>query len=257
MKHLFSLKLFIASVLLLSTLFVSAQKDKKSRVSIAIGPAIPMGDIKNNHLDSSILMNGFAKTGFHFNVAYTYNFANNFGITAAFFGNVNPVNMDQYRSEYQRYVKDNYPIFDNDDITFTNDNDKGSWTTGGLLIGPNINFYLVRHFYLEIRGLIGLGLGYSPEVHNTLMFQDLTYSYQQQSAHTESFAWNVGAGFNYRFDRLFIRLNVDYLSNNLKFTNLNIKYPVFDTEQTTENIPTQMEIINQQLQISAGVGICF
>lgn len=255
MKQLFSVKLLILCLLLFSTLFVYAQKEKKSRISLSIGAAIPLGDIAENQLDSSLLMNGFAKTGFHFNMAYTYNFANNFGITAAFFGNVNPVNMNKYRSEYQRVIKEGFPILE--DVTFTHDNDKGSWTTGGLLIGPNINFYLARHFYLEVRGLIGLGLGYSPEIHNTMTYEDFSFSYEQQADHTEAFAWNVGAGFNYRFDKLFIRLNVDYLSSNLKFNNLNIKYPQPDSEQGWGEIQRTLELTNQQLQISAGVGICF
>lgn len=255
MKTFFLNKFMILTLLLMPTLFVFGQKNKKNRISISVGPAIPLEEIKDTQLDSTFLMDGFAKTGFHFNVAYTYNFANNFGITAAFFGNVFPVNINKYHQEYQRLITEKYPNFK--DISFTHDNDKGSWTTGGLLIGPNINFYLARHFYLEIRGLIGLGLGYTPEIHNTMTYEEYSFQYTQQAAHTETFAWNVGAGFNYRFDRLFIRLNVDYLSSKLKFDNLNIQYTQYDAEQSWVNNPTQLDLTSQQLQISAGVGWCF
>lgn len=255
MNHYHSKKTLIFIVLLLPLLWVSAQENQKNRISISIGPAIPIGDIKNSRLDSSLLMNGFAKTGVHFNVTYTYNFANNFGISSAFFGNVNSVNMREYNSEYQRVICERYPLLQG--VQFSHDNDKGSWTTGGLLIGPNINFYIAHHFYLEIRGLIGLGLGYAPEIHHTLQYEDLSFSYQQKSAHTESFAWNVGAGFNYRFQNLFVRLNVDYLSSKLNFKNLNIQYIKNDSELGWQTIPQPLEILNQQLQISAGVGLCF
>lgn len=245
-------RFFILCFMICSTFIISAQDHK---VSISVGPTFPQRELAETTLDSSLLMKGFAKTGIHFNFAYTFNFANNFGITGAFFGNSNPVNMSKYNKEYQRVITNEIPLLK--DVAFSHNSENKTWMTGAILAGPNINFYLARHFYLEIRCLLGIGFGTSPEIKNVMTYEDYTFSYKQRSDHTQAFAWNLGAGLNYRFDQIFVRANFDYFTSNMKFKNIEYQFTSSESLYHVNNISNTLEIINNQLQLSFGIGYCF
>jgi hypothetical protein len=247
MKKLF-LMMFIGSL----AFFATAQ-NQKNWMSISIGTAIPFNDFSDKTLTDTVLHGGFAQTGFAFNMAYTWQMVHSFGITAMFMGNSNSTDINAMEKEMQRYIKGN-----NATENFTCSGSIGKWTTGMLMIGPNINFGK-RNIIVEIRGLLGVGMGISPEYNYTLTpTVGESVRFKQQSDNAAAFAWNIGGGFKYRFSRLFVRLNVDYSATNLEYKNVNIQfYNPIDGRKEYINHTSKMNIQTDVMQVTGGVGYIF
>ena len=250
-------KLFLVLCISSLTLFATAQKYPSHWLSVSAGAAVPFNDFSDKVLTDTTLYSGFAQTGFAFNLTYTLQMIHSFGITATFMGNANSTNIGAMEKEMQRYIKGSSEI-----EGFTQSGTIGRWNTGMLLIGPNINFG-ERDFTFEIRGLLGVGMGISPEYNYTIIpaqgaLAGKTINFKQQSDNAFAFAWNVGAGVKYRFNRLFVRLNVDYSATNLKYEHVNIQfYHPTDEKKDYINHESKMNIQTDVMQITGGVGYVF
>ena len=246
-------------ILFISVLaFAATAQHQRNWMSVSIGTAVPLNDFSDKVLTDTVLRSGFAQTGFAFNLAYTHQLVHTFGITAMFMGNSNNSDIASIEKELQRYIKGSSEIGD-----FSCSGNIGRWTTGMLLIGPNINFG-ERRFLVEIRGLLGVGMGISPEYDYMItpkdgVLADKTINFKQQSDNAVAFAWNVGAGVKYRFDRLFVRLNIDYSAANLEYKNVNIQFqpPSDITEKDYINREAKMSVQTDVMQITGGVGYTF
>ena len=252
MKKLF-LALFIGGL----AFFATAQRYPSNWLSVSIGAAVPFNDFSDKILTDTVLHSGFAKTGFAFNVTYTLQLVRSFGVTAMFMGNANSADINAMESEMQRYIKGSSEISD-----FKQSGTFGRWSTGMLLVGPNINFG-ERDFFVEIRGLLGVGMGISPEYNYMITpaqgaLAGKTVNFKQQSDNATAFAWNVGAGLKYKINRLFVRLNVDYSAANLKYEKVNIQFYNPDDERKDYiNRNSKMNIQTDIMQVTGGVGYVF
>ena len=250
-------KLFLVLCISTLTFFATAQKYPSHWLSVSVGAAVPFNDFSNKTLTDTILYGGFAQTGFAFNMAYTLQMIRSFGITAMFMGNVNNTDIGAMEKEMQRYIKGSSEIDD-----FTQSGSIGKWNTGMLLIGPSINFGN-RNFFIEIRGLLGAGMGISPEYDYKITpaqgaLMGKAVNFKQQSDNAFAFAWNIGAGAKYRFNRLFVRLNVDYSATNLEYKHINVQfYNPNDEKKDYINRNSKMNIQTDIMQITGGVGYIF
>jgi opacity protein-like surface antigen len=248
-------KLFL--IVFISVLaFVATAQHQKNWMSVSIGTAIPFNDFSDKVLTDTILHGGFAKTGFGFNVAYTRQLVRTFGITAMFMGNSNSSDINAIEKEMKRYIKESGVTGD-----FPHSGTVGKWRTGMFLVGPNINCG-ERFVLVEIRGLLGVGMGFSPEydcsiepAQGDLAGKNITF--MQKSDNAVAFAWNVGAGAKYSFDRFFVRLNVDYTATNLEYKNINIEF--YDSKEKRDyiNRNSKMNIQTDIMQITGGIGYIF
>jgi len=251
-------KKLLLTLLISAITFAATGQSQKNWMSVSVGAAVPFNDFKDNLLTDTVLYGGFAQTGLALNLTYTYQLVRSFGITAIFMGNSNKTDVNAMEKELQRYIKENSEISD-----FTCSGTIGNWKTGMLLVGTNINFG-EREFQVEIRGLLGVGVGFSPK-HNYTITPDqgvLTKQniiFKQQSDNALAFAWNIGGGFKYRFDRIFVRLNVDYSATNLEYKNINIQLsnPSEDNVRDYINRKSKMNVQTDIMQITGGVGYIF
>lgn len=250
-------KTLVLLLLLSSAFAVATAQQEKNWMSISIGPAIPFNDFSGKTLQDSVLHSGFAKTGFSANLTYTRQLSNNFGITAMFSGSSNNTNSDALQKELNNIVeRGEIEIGD-----FTASGDFGRWTTGMLVLGPSINFYLAHHFMMEIRGLIGVGMSFSPEydykmtLANPIAGKDFI-QFEQQPSTATAFAWNVGLGFKYRFNRLFVRANLDYSGANFKYDpNIRFESPGAGNDYIDKEIRSRIQ--TDIMHITGGVGLLF
>jgi len=173
-------------------------------------------------------------------------------------GNSNNSDVAAIEKELQRYIKGSSEIGD-----FNCSGNIGRWSTGMLLVGPNINFG-ERFFLVEIRGLLGVGMGISPQYDYMVtpaqgLLEGQVVNFKQQSDNALAFAWSVGAGVKYRFDRLFVRLNVDYSATSLEYKNVNIQFqnPTDITEKDYINREAKMSVQTDIMQVTGGVGYLF
>jgi len=233
--------------------FATAQRYPSNWLSVSLGGAVLFNDFSDKTLTDTLLQGGFAQTGFAFNVAYTLQMVRSFGITAMFMGNVNNSDISAMEKEMQRYIKGSSEIGD-----FTNSGTIGRWNTGMLLIGPNINFG-DRGVFIEIRGLLGVGMGSSPEYNYKITPAGGTLvEFKQQSDNAVAFAWNVGAGIKYRFSRFFARVNVDYSATNLEYKRVNIQfYNPNDEKKDYINRESKMNVQTDIMQVTGGIGYIF
>ena len=246
-------KLFLAAFIFGLAFFATAQRYPSNWLSVSIGAAVPFNDFSDKTLTDTVLHSGFAKIGFAFNVTYTLQLVRSFGVTAMFMGNSNSTDINAMEKEMQRYIKGSSEISD-----FTQSGSFGKWSTGMLLIGPSINFGQ-RDFFIEIRGLLGVGMGISPEYNYTLTpVHGSPVNFKQQSDNATAFAWNIGAGLKYTFNRLFVRLNVDYSAANLEYKKVDIQFHNPNDERkdyiyrnSTMNIQTDI------MQVTGGIGYVF
>jgi len=134
--------------------------DKKFRLGVSIGPAIPMLDfgstnVKGSFWDQTSIdsthLQGFAQTGFHFDVYASYLITDNFGLMAMIAGNSNSFNQATFSST----------------IGYTSNVVNGEdFYTGEYLIGPYFYFPLGTQSKLSLSAfaLVGFVSSNYPEV---------------------------------------------------------------------------------------------
>ncbi|MDR0364366.1 MAG: hypothetical protein LBH92_05040 [Bacteroidales bacterium] len=256
-----SIKKILSIVLLNLIVWSGFAQEQKNWLSISFGTVIPSNDFKGKVFMDSILRCGFAKPGFGLNITYTNQLSNNFGLTVMAAGNTNSSNVTALQKELDNLVKGDIEIGENS----SGEASFGRWMTGMLLVGPNINFHLAHHFMLEIRGMLGVGMGQSPEYNYVItLAKPVEYinriEFKQQSDHTLGFAWNVGLGLKYRFDRFFVRANFDYSGSHLKYDDVNFQiYKIFTNSETPDyiNRTSKLWIQTDIMQITGGIGYLF
>ena len=92
---------------------------RKFNISLAMGAAVPMGDFGSNNVKGSFWdftspdstrLQGFAQTGFHFEISMSYMFNDNFGIMAMLSGNSNSFDINTFSATvgYETSTTDDY-----------------------------------------------------------------------------------------------------------------------------------------------------
>jgi len=186
---------------------VPVSDDKKFSLGFSIGPAIPMRDFGSSNVSGSFWdqysndstrLQGFAKTGFHFNITASYMFSNEWGIMLTFGSSSMPFDVNTFSNII------GYPTTIN-----------GGYSVNEYLIGPYISLNLVPKLNLKVSALVGivdiaypeLSLAVNDTVTETLDFQGGL-----------NFGYSFGAGFEYNVSSsIGIFLNVAYTGSTITY----------------------------------------
>jgi len=181
-------------------------------IGVSAGAGIPMGaygTADNVAVKDTSHTNGWAKTGFHFNVHIGYKFSDYIGGMAMIGGNMNGFNTTAYDSK-------NNPLASNGATTAT------SHYIGSYLAGPFLNLPVSDNFAITIRALAGLMTAKYAELTGT----EGSFSGVSKIASVSTFGYDAGAGVKIGItDAMGFALNVDYLGGT----------PVFKSETVTVN----------------------
>lgn len=195
--------LYIALFLSLSTFSQSTRQ----YFGISIGPSFPLSDFAKTDLKDST--SGFAKTGLNLKLHYSYRITHNFGIQAHFVYNSN--NLDN--EAVNREANEAKPTY-----SFSTES-KQAWSSGGVYVGPFLRFPFTDNFSWEIRGLIGISGGYSPQftIRGTNTETGDKTEYYREFSRTFGLGLSAGTGFKYRINNYLVLLNADYYYSDLTF----------------------------------------
>jgi hypothetical protein len=173
-------------------------------IGVSVGAGIPMGAYgtkDNTPSNDTSHINGWAKTGFHFNANLGYKFTDNIGGMLLLGGNLNGFDAAAYDTK-------NRSNFYNGTTTAT------SHYIGSYLVGPFFNFPVGDKFAITARVLAGL---------MTAKYADRTYTSGSVTAvgkfaSVSTFGYDAGAGVKIGLtDVLGIALNIDYLGGTPTF----------------------------------------
>lgn len=242
---------FLCLIILPVALF--SQSDKSS-VSLSVGLSVPQDQFADKIIptsDTAANPCGFAQKGISFKLDYTYHFSDNFGINAMFLGSSNSVDTKALGNEMTERFGE--PI---GEIKVAGDN----WSTGGLILGPNINFYINRQLRLNVRGGVGFYSGYSPEIVYGATFEsgerEYYASYKRQKSNATAFAWALGGNLQYYFSDMFVLVSIDWVDSKLDFKNVNYQTKLKETNEIV-NYSTSYSTTIDVLSYSVGVGVRF
>jgi len=200
------MKRYITIILLFIAIGAHSQSNRQY-LGLSIGPAFPLSDLaKTNFSDST---SGFAKTGVNFKFVYSYKILHNFGIEANFVFNSFNVDINSFKDElnvaepeYSFSVESNKP-----------------WSTGGIYLGPFLRLPITERFTWDLRALVGLTGGYSPQftVRSTKLDNGDKSEYFRETARTFGLGFAAGTGFKYNIGKYTLMLNADYYFASFKF----------------------------------------
>lgn len=240
---LVSTALIAAGILYTGNNFANAQESKLS-FGFNIGAGIPMGAYAKN--DSTALpiaaatkrynnahpypqgynandttkLNGFAKTGFSFNVYGQYRLAGPIGIKLMVGGTMNSYDASAFTSAYAP-VWATYHYTGVPSPTWTASK---SYYIGEYMLGPCLRLPAGEKLKIEAQVLVGLVTGSYPSLTGTTTFSGTGYTetYTQNFSTVSSvsaFGYNFSAGFEYKFAPLMgLHLNVGYTGTSFSYS---------------------------------------
>lgn len=186
--------------------------DKKMTIGVSIGAGIPMGawSKKNSDTaasvqnDSTHIQNGFAKTGFHFDVTAGYLFGSSFGAMVYIGGNMNSFDATTYATV--------------NDIKSPETVSSKSYYVGQYLVGPYGAFGSGK-LKINARVLVGLVTVNRPTMTFTQPFLGQTETYQRSGKGSSSFGYQIGAGIVYGInDNMGLTINLAYTGTTANYT---------------------------------------
>lgn len=207
---------------------------------------LPMGRLY--HQDTTKL-NGYAKSGFHYDFYFTYKFWQHLGVTALVSGNENSYDINTINSQYIAL----YPP--NTVIVTTGDN----YSVTQYLIGPYISITPVDRLDIEIKALYGITTANYPGLDYIGGSEITLYTARASS----TMGYNVGIGIKFMAEEvkeigLALHLNVNYMGTNINYPSYSItNYTPFDVfiNSSTYNTPKTMTM--NILQVTFGISVEF
>ncbi len=214
--------------------------DTKIVVGVSVGAGMPMGAFgtkdKNSSATDTTHTNGWAKTGFHFDVNFGYKFSDNIGGMVMIGGNMNGFDATTYDTKYNNKAGT---------TTAT------SYYTGSYLIGPFLNFPVGDKFAITARVLGGLMTSKS-----ATLSQDIPVlgTATQTMGSVSTFGYDAGVGAKIGLtDMLGLGLNADYLGGTPTFTTYTTTFGGKTSTSTGHKIAMGTGIIN----LSVGLVLSF
>jgi outer membrane protein W len=182
---------------------------KKFSLGVSFGVAIPLQDfastnVQNSfwdfHSPDSVRLQGFAKTGFHFNLTASYLITDNIGVMLSIGGSSNPFDVNAFSTTM------GYPSYTSTE----------SYYTSEYLIGPYFFLQLSSKFRLKLSAMIGLAANSYPTM--DLAINDTT-TYERDINGGSGLAFCFGAGVEYQInDNLSLLLNVAYTETKISYS---------------------------------------
>jgi hypothetical protein len=223
--------------------------DSKLTIGLSVGAALPMSaygakatdTASSTQNDSTHVQNGFASTGFHFDVTASYMFADHIGGQVMIGGNMNSFDVATYKTVNNIKSPE----------TFTANN----YYIGQYLVGPVLSFG--DKLKLNIRVLVGLVTSNATVITETNgQSGGAEASFTRTGNPGSGFGYNFGAGIKYNFnDKMGLLVNVDYLGSTLSYTGYGQSSTFFGTTSSTTN--TTLKQTMALGMVNASVGIAF
>lgn len=225
-----------------------SSSDSKLTIGISVGAALPMSaygakksdtasSVKN---DSTHIQNGFASTGFHFDVNASYMIAGPVGVEVMLGGNLNSFDNATYMTVNN--IKS--------PATFSGN----SYYVGQYLVGPVLSFG--QQLKINVRVLVGLvTTNASTQTETNGASGGAAESFTYTGNAGSGFGYNVGAGIKYNFnDKMGLLVNVDYLGSSISYTGYKESDSGFFSGSVTN---TTLKSTMALGMINATVGIAF
>lgn len=197
--------------------------NKTGYLSISGGASFPTGGFAD---DKSFAP---AKTGYNFSIAYNKTEWSNFGFSGMLYGQIIPVNTEKIAEIYN---------------TATASVKSKDWIIGGALFGgygyiPIEN----RPFAIELKLLIGGVYTKFPDL-------EVTGVFNQTNTIAYSFAYLIGAGFNFRAsDGICLLADLNYSGSSPEIETISAGFATINTTKTSQSIGT--------ININFGIGFIF
>jgi hypothetical protein len=176
--------------------------DSKILIGVSVGAGLPMGAFgtaDNTPANDNSHINGWAKTGLHFDLNAGYKFTDNIGGMLMIGGNMNAFNASAFDA------KNPHPGYT---TTAT------SHYIGSYMVGPFLNLPVGDKFAITARVLVGLMTAKFAEITETAGSSTFVTKYATPS----TFGYDAGAGVKIGLtDALGLAINVDYLGGTPTF----------------------------------------
>jgi hypothetical protein len=178
----------ILTVIFLSTSLLAQTSDRRGFIGMSLGPSIPVGDFASKYSSNA----GGANVGVNLSLAnFGYMFANNFGVTALWFGAAHKV--DTNGSGYD-----------------------ATWSYGGLLGGVLYSMPISDQLNFDLKAMVGFATA-KLDIHN----------YGNTTANGAGF--DFGAALRYHFsDRWSMLMTADYFTSKPNFEGSDMAISAFN-----------------------------
>jgi hypothetical protein len=176
-------------------------------------------------------INGYAKTGFHFNLYATYLFTDHFGAMLSVGGNFNSFDVSTLSAnedeQYSGYGFGGVPP------TFTC---SGNYYIGEYFIGPYFKIPTQsKNFSFEFKILLGVITANYPNLTFNYNYMGSTASQTEVVKEGLGFGYNLGGGFKYLIDKGLIGLHLGFV-----YTGGSINYPGYSISSSSNGITTPL-----------------
>ncbi|MGP8217417.1 MAG: hypothetical protein ACLQQ4_17755 [Bacteroidia bacterium] len=210
---------------------------------ISIGAALPQSaygaKAKNTSNDSTVIPDGFANTGFHFDLTGGHMFSDNIGVMVMLGGNLNSYDVTTYESVYSI----------SSPATFTS----SSYFIGQFLVGPVLSFGDKLKF--NVRALIGYVMATGiTQTETNGQSGALSTSETVTGNMGGGFGYNIGAGIKYGLSgNMGLLFNVDYLGSSVGYTGYKESWSPSIGNGSTTNTTLKQTMSLGMINISIGL----
>lgn len=189
--------------------------ERKGFASINIGVSAPTGNFGSKDFDNSEAT--YANVGAMFDLTFGYKISPNFGITAMWRNQINGIDTDKYKQDFENYLDNNTNAFyPRAEI------EAGSFKLSGFMAGIYTTFPVSKKLFFDTRVLLGYSLATTPS------FSTVVYEYGTKSltinrdqAETGAFSYIVGAGIKKAVsEKTYLMVNIDFYSTKAEWKNV-------------------------------------
>ncbi|HVA97397.1 MAG TPA: outer membrane beta-barrel protein [Bacteroidia bacterium] len=216
MKKIFTLVIAICAIYTANA--GNGDNDSKFTLGVSVGAALPMGAYGSaksdttiaNSNDSTHINNGYAKTGFHFDITAGYLFADNIGGMVYIGGNMNSFDDATYNAV--------------NGIRAPTTSTHTNWYVGQYLVGPFLSLPASDKLKIDIRVLVGLVTANLPT--GTAAANDGSGETLITSGNGGSgFGYQLGGGIKYNLsDKMGLTVNIAYTGSTINYTGYKYVY---------------------------------
>ena len=219
----------------------------KLSIGLSVGVCIPLQNFgaKTTNTDSA-RVNGYANTGFHYNVNFGYKFSKYVGGMLMVGGSVNSFNTAAFGGN----------------TAFSTLTASGPHYIGQYLIGPYLAIPIGKKFSVEVRALVGLMTSSYPKLSENASFSYGGYSfggsYEAKYKSGAAFGYNFGLGGKYMVsDHVGITLHAAYAGTNMVYNGLTSTIGASGTTPITTTSTTPIHMSIGMINITGGIAYCF
>ncbi|SER78508.1 outer membrane beta-barrel protein [Pedobacter rhizosphaerae] len=235
------------ALLFLLSLFIYFQSTaqtpgKRSYISIAVGPSLPIGDFGSKDLSDED--SGLAKMGGFVNISYGYKFTESISMLVLLRGGIYGVDTDAFLKGYATPDGSAASL----SVSTT------TWKTGAIMAGIQQSLPLnsKKSLLLETRAAIGIQKSKSPATTINMSISGFgNFSGKQEPMSSTSAAYFLGLSLNYNLgSNISLKFNADYTGANPKFE---YTLATNNTIQTSTKLKQNISVID----LGIGLGVSF